>query len=152
MPSSAAGARGGAGCLAQALERRETIPAGAGPGARETRLRLLYRNSEATPSQLTLASRPTDQGDARDDDERAGVDDQCRQVLGDDHGLGATSLDLPSQAGHDAYYISRVAATAMIFAPCERGISHNEAENMTLDEAEPSVNVLLHCVLARANR
>jgi N-carbamoyl-L-amino-acid hydrolase len=66
--------------------------------------------------------------------------------------LGAASLDVPSQAGHDAYYISRVAATAMIFAPCERGISHNEAENITLDEAEPSLNVLLHCVLARANR
>ena len=66
--------------------------------------------------------------------------------------LGVPSLDLPSQAGHDAYYVSRVAPTAMIFTPCERGISHNEAENILPEEAVPAVNVLLHSVLARANR
>jgi N-carbamoyl-L-amino-acid hydrolase len=66
--------------------------------------------------------------------------------------LGVPSLDLPSQAGHDAYYVSRVAPTCMIFAPCERGISHNEAEDVALGDAVPSVNVLLHAVLERANR
>jgi N-carbamoyl-L-amino-acid hydrolase len=66
--------------------------------------------------------------------------------------LGVPSLDLPSQAGHDAYYVSRMAPTAMIFTPCERGISHNEAENILPEEAVPGVNVLLHSVLARADR
>jgi N-carbamoyl-L-amino-acid hydrolase len=66
--------------------------------------------------------------------------------------LRAPSLDLPSQAGHDAYYVSRVAPTAMIFTPCERGISHNENEHTRLEDSLPGVNVLLHAVLERANR
>jgi N-carbamoyl-L-amino-acid hydrolase len=66
--------------------------------------------------------------------------------------LGAPSLDLPSQAGHDAYYVSRVAPTAMIFTPCDRGISHNENESTRLEDALPGVTVLLHAVLERANR
>jgi N-carbamoyl-L-amino-acid hydrolase len=35
----------------------------------------------------------------------------------------------------------------MIFVPCEDGISHNEAENMTPAEAERGANVLLHAIL-----
>ncbi len=66
--------------------------------------------------------------------------------------LGTPSLDLPSQAGHDAYYVSRVAPTAMIFTPCTRGISHHENELTSLEEALPGVTVLLHAVLERANR
>jgi beta-ureidopropionase / N-carbamoyl-L-amino-acid hydrolase len=60
--------------------------------------------------------------------------------------------DILSQAGHDAYYISRVAPTAMIFTPCRAGISHNEAEHAEADETVPGVNVLLHAVVSRANR
>src|SRR5499427_166422 len=66
--------------------------------------------------------------------------------------LEAPSIDMLSQAGHDAYYVSRVAPTAMIFTPCERGISHNERESCTLDDCIPGANVLLHAVLERANR
>jgi N-carbamoyl-L-amino-acid hydrolase len=66
--------------------------------------------------------------------------------------LEVPSLEMPSTIGHDAFYISRVAPMAMLFAPCERGISHNEAENMRLEDAVPSVDVLLDAVLARANR
>jgi N-carbamoyl-L-amino-acid hydrolase len=40
----------------------------------------------------------------------------------------------------------------MIFTPCRDGISHNEAEHAELDATVPGVNVLLHAVLARANR
>lgn len=40
----------------------------------------------------------------------------------------------------------------MIFTPCRDGISHNEAEHAEQDEAASGVNVLLHAVLARANR
>jgi N-carbamoyl-L-amino-acid hydrolase len=66
--------------------------------------------------------------------------------------LDITSLDLPSAIGHDAFYVSRVAPMAMLFAPCERGVSHNEAENMRQEDAVPAVDVLLHAVLARADR
>lgn len=36
---------------------------------------------------------------------------------------------MPSGAGHDAGLVAAVAPAAMIFVPCEKGISHNEAEN-----------------------
>ena len=60
--------------------------------------------------------------------------------------------DILSQAGHDAYYVSRIAPTAMIFTPCRDGISHSEAEHAEEDYTVPGVNVLLEAVLARANR
>ena len=66
--------------------------------------------------------------------------------------LGVPHRDILSQAGHDAYYISRIAPTAMIFTPCRDGISHNEAEHADRDTTVPGVNVLLHAVLDRANR
>ena len=66
--------------------------------------------------------------------------------------LGVGHRDILSQAGHDAYYVSRIAPTAMIFTPCRDGISHNEAEHAELDYTVPGVNVLLHAVLRRAER
>jgi beta-ureidopropionase / N-carbamoyl-L-amino-acid hydrolase len=66
--------------------------------------------------------------------------------------LGVPHRDILSQAGHDAYYMSRIAPTAMIFTPCRDGISHNEAEHAERDDTVPGVNVLLHAALARANR
>jgi N-carbamoyl-L-amino-acid hydrolase len=62
--------------------------------------------------------------------------------------LGYSCQDIISGAGHDAVYLSRVAPTGMIFIPCEDGISHNEAENITPAQAEAGANVLLHAVLA----
>ena len=58
--------------------------------------------------------------------------------------------DIWSGAGHDACYISGVAPTAMVFVPCEGGISHNEAENATPEDLAAGCNVLLHAVLDRA--
>ena len=66
--------------------------------------------------------------------------------------LGVRWREILSQAGHDAYYVSKVAPTAMIFTPCRDGISHNEAEHAELSYTAPGVDVLLHAVLARANR
>ncbi|MEQ8666707.1 MAG: Zn-dependent hydrolase [Rhodospirillales bacterium] len=66
--------------------------------------------------------------------------------------IGAPHREMLSQAGHDAYAISRVAPTALIFSPCKDGISHNEAEDIDRMQTEPGLNVLLHAVLARANR
>ena len=64
--------------------------------------------------------------------------------------LGFTQRDIVSGAGHDAVYVARVAPTAMIFVPCEGGISHNEIENATPQDLAAGCNVLLHAALARA--
>ena len=64
--------------------------------------------------------------------------------------LGYSHMDIVSGAGHDACYIARVAPTAMIFVPCENGISHNEIENAGKEDLEAGCNVLLHAVLANA--
>lgn len=66
--------------------------------------------------------------------------------------LAIPTMDLRSQAGHDAYNMARVAPSCMIFTPCKDGISHNEAEDIALAATLPGVNLLLHAVLARANR
>lgn len=62
--------------------------------------------------------------------------------------LGYSRQDIVSGAGHDSVYVSRVAPTGMIFIPCEDGISHNEAENITPAQAQAGADVLLHAVLA----
>ena len=64
--------------------------------------------------------------------------------------MGYDHMDIVSGAGHDAVYVSRVAPTAMVFVPCEGGISHNELENATKDDLEAGCNVLLHAMLERA--
>jgi N-carbamoyl-L-amino-acid hydrolase len=64
--------------------------------------------------------------------------------------LGYRHMDIVSGAGHDAVYIARVAPTAMIFVPCEGGISHNETENAKPEDLAAGCNVLLQAVLARA--
>ena len=66
------------------------------------------------------------------------------RILGYDH------MDIVSGAGHDAVYVSRVAPTAMVFVPCEGGISHNEIENAAKSDLEAGCNVLLHAMLDRA--
>jgi beta-ureidopropionase / N-carbamoyl-L-amino-acid hydrolase len=64
--------------------------------------------------------------------------------------LGLRHLDIVSGAGHDAVYLARVTPTAMIFVPCERGISHNEVENASPADLEAGCNVLLAAVLEAA--
>ena len=65
--------------------------------------------------------------------------------------LGYENMPIISGAGHDSCYIARVAPTAMVFVPCEDGISHNEVENATPGDIAAGCNVLLQAMLARAN-
>jgi N-carbamoyl-L-amino-acid hydrolase len=71
-------------------------------------------------------------------------------VRGAAKALGLSHRDIVSGAAHDAVYLARVAPTAMIFVPCEGGISHNEIENARADDLAAGCNVLLQAVLARA--
>ncbi|WP_105102637.1 Zn-dependent hydrolase [Microbulbifer pacificus] len=66
--------------------------------------------------------------------------------------LGYSNKEMVSGAGHDSVYISRVAPTSMIFVPCEKGLSHNEAENAEPKDLEAGANVLLHAMLKMANK
>ena len=59
-------------------------------------------------------------------------------------------IDMHSGAGHDACKIAKVAPTGMIFVPCERGISHNEAENARPEDLATGAQVLLDVMLATA--
>jgi len=63
---------------------------------------------------------------------------------------GFSHRDIVSGAGHDAVYLARVAPTAMIFVPCEDGISHNEIENATSQDIAAGCTVLLHAILEQA--
>ena len=64
--------------------------------------------------------------------------------------LGLSHRDIVSGAAHDAVYLSRVAPTAMVFVPCEGGISHNEIENARPEDLAAGCDVLLRAVLATA--
>jgi beta-ureidopropionase / N-carbamoyl-L-amino-acid hydrolase len=73
--------------------------------------------------------------------------DSVRRAAG---ALGLSHRDIVSGAGHDAVYLARVAPTAMIFVPCEGGISHNEVENARPEDLAAGCDVLLQVVLERA--
>jgi beta-ureidopropionase / N-carbamoyl-L-amino-acid hydrolase len=76
----------------------------------------------------------------------AGLVERIRQAASE---FGYSHMDIVSGAGHDACYVARVAPTAMIFVPCEGGISHNEIENARPEDIEAGANVLLHAAFAR---
>ncbi len=59
-------------------------------------------------------------------------------------------LKLPSGASHDANYMARVCPAGMIFVPCEKGISHNEAENATPGDLVAGARVLAAALLELA--
>ncbi|MGH8703316.1 MAG: M20 family metallo-hydrolase [Burkholderiales bacterium] len=59
---------------------------------------------------------------------------------------------MPSGASHDAMYMARVCPTGMIFVPCERGISHNEAENARPGDLAAGARVLTAALLELANQ
>lgn len=60
--------------------------------------------------------------------------------------------DICSGAGHDAIHMANITPSAMIFIPCEGGISHNEVENATPEDCTAGTNVLLHSVLSQAGK
>jgi N-carbamoyl-L-amino-acid hydrolase len=65
---------------------------------------------------------------------------------------GYSSRDIVSGAGHDSGYIARVAPTSMVFVPCEKGLSHNEAEHAEKSDVIAGANVLLRAVLETDQR
>jgi N-carbamoyl-L-amino-acid hydrolase len=68
------------------------------------------------------------------------------------HELALPHMRLPSGASHDAMYMSRVCPTGMIFVPCEKGVSHNEAENAQPADLAAGARVLAAALLELADR
>jgi N-carbamoyl-L-amino-acid hydrolase len=64
--------------------------------------------------------------------------------------LGLSHRRIVSGAGHDSCYVARRVPTSMVFVPCEGGLSHNEAESITPDQAAAGASVLLGAVLELA--
>jgi N-carbamoyl-L-amino-acid hydrolase len=64
---------------------------------------------------------------------------------------GIPCMDVFSGAGHDACKIASIAPSGMIFVPCEKGTSHNEAENATPDDLAAGTRVLMGAVVEAAN-
>ena len=60
--------------------------------------------------------------------------------------VGVSHRRMISGAGHDACYVARHHPTAMIFVPCQDGLSHNEAESITAEQAAAGASVLLGAV------
>ncbi|MEM7169411.1 MAG: Zn-dependent hydrolase [Pseudomonadota bacterium] len=63
---------------------------------------------------------------------------------------GKPHQDIYTGAGHDACQMGQVYPTAMIFVPCEGGISHNESENAKPEDLEAGCNVLCNAMRAVA--
>ena len=64
--------------------------------------------------------------------------------------LGFSNQQMVSGAGHDACYVATSCPTSMIFVPCAGGVSHNEAEDITSEQAQRGASVLLGAVLRAA--
>jgi N-carbamoyl-L-amino-acid hydrolase len=85
------------------------------------------------------------------------ADDPCQfdatvidSVEGAARALGLSHRRMPSGASHDAMYMARVCPTGMIFVPCEKGISHNEAENAKAEDLAAGARVLTAALLELA--
>jgi len=61
-------------------------------------------------------------------------------------GDGITPFHLPSGAGHDGMAMIAIADIGMIFLRCAKGISHNPAEAITVEDADTGARVLLRFI------
>lgn len=78
-------------------------------------------------------------------------DETCVKAVRDAAGrLGYSHMDIVSGAGHDACWINDVAPTAMVMCPCVDGLSHNEAEEISMEWATAGADVLFHAVVETA--
>ncbi len=65
--------------------------------------------------------------------------------------FGYSHMTLPSGAGHDAQILAAVTDAALIFIPCEDGISHSPRENIRWEDLEKGTHLLLHTLIQLAS-
>ena len=56
-----------------------------------------------------------------------------------------------SGAGHDARHLAEICPSGMIFVPCEKGISHNEAENASPEDLAAGAQIIADVIVDLAN-
>jgi len=61
-------------------------------------------------------------------------------------GMGITTMEMPSGAGHDAMHFAAIAPTALLFIPSIEGISHNIKEQSSFAAIAKGVELLYACV------
>jgi N-carbamoyl-L-amino-acid hydrolase len=66
--------------------------------------------------------------------------------------LGHTYQRMRTRPGHDAFNMTRLCPTELIFVPCRDGLSHSELEWCSPEHCAAGADVLLHAALQRANR
>ena len=64
--------------------------------------------------------------------------------------LGYSHMNIISGAGHDACWTAKVAPSTMVMCPCVGGLSHNEAEEISMEWAAAGCDVLFHAVAETA--
>lgn len=64
--------------------------------------------------------------------------------------LGYSHMNIISGAGHDACWAAKVAPSTMVMCPCVGGLSHNEAEEISMEWAAAGCDVLFHAVMETA--
>ena len=67
-------------------------------------------------------------------------------------GLGLTTAELPSGAGHDAQALAAVVPSGMIFVPSTGGVSHDAREHTPWEDCVNGANTLLHAAVDYAGR
>jgi N-carbamoyl-L-amino-acid hydrolase len=65
--------------------------------------------------------------------------------------LNLPTMRMPSGAFHDAMFMNEICPSGMIFVPCEKGVSHNPAENASPGDLAAGVRVLAMTVFKLAN-
>ncbi|HSO74570.1 MAG TPA: Zn-dependent hydrolase [Blastocatellia bacterium] len=76
------------------------------------------------------------------------TDERIRRLIDETaKGLGLTTKQLPSGAGHDAQEMARLGPVGMIFVPSLAGISHSPREFSTPEDIANGANVLLQTLL-----
>jgi N-carbamoyl-L-amino-acid hydrolase len=63
---------------------------------------------------------------------------------------GYSVTQMRTKPGHDAFNMTRLCPTQLIFVPCRDGLSHNELEWCTPEHVTAGATVLLKAILARA--
>lgn len=78
----------------------------------------------------------------------AHCDPYLRKLLGQSaRGLGYSTLDMASGAGHDAAFMSTIAPSAMVFVPCREGRSHTPEEWATPEAIAAGAATLLETAM-----
>ena len=96
----------------------------------------------STRSSCKIAIEPISSADTSD------MDEILRQKIAQSaNSLGLSHISLSSGAGHDMAHLSHIAPAAMIFIPCDRGLSHCPEEFTTSKAIAKGSAVLIHTIL-----